>query len=108
MESSPLSSVITADEILATGLLNQWYLVCRSSDVGAKPIRLTRLGRDIAVWRVAAGKINAVEDMCPHRGARLSMGHVVENGLACSYHGVTLNGEGVVTAVPPVVNCPLE
>jgi phenylpropionate dioxygenase-like ring-hydroxylating dioxygenase large terminal subunit len=98
---------VTAEDILATGVLNHWYLVCRSEDVGEKPIRLTRLNRDIALWRDASGKVHAVEDVCPHRGARMSMGHVVEGGLACSYHGLTVNGEGVVTAVPPVLACPL-
>ncbi len=48
----------SADEMLRTGLLNQWYLVCRSQDVDAKPIRLTRLGRHIALWRDAAGTVH--------------------------------------------------
>lgn len=64
---------VTADDILKTGLLNHWCLVCRSSDLGAKPVRLTRLGRAIALWRDPAGRPYAVEDFCPHRGARLSM-----------------------------------
>jgi phenylpropionate dioxygenase-like ring-hydroxylating dioxygenase large terminal subunit len=97
----------SADEMLRTGLLNQWYLVCRSSEVGAKPIRLKRLNRDIALWRDASGKVNAVEDFCPHRGARFSMGHVVPDGLACAYHGLTVDGSGVVKSVPPVGSCPL-
>src|SRR4051812_8244102 len=90
----------TAEAMLRTGLLNQWYLVCRSSEVGAKPIRLVRLNREIALWRDAQGKVNAVEDFCPHRGARFSMGHVVPEGLACAYHGLTVDGAGVVKAVP--------
>jgi phenylpropionate dioxygenase-like ring-hydroxylating dioxygenase large terminal subunit len=102
-----MNEPITADDILATGLLNHWYLVCRSQDVREKPVRLTRLGRHIAVWRDAQGQVHAVEDFCPHRGARLSMGHVVEGGLACAYHGLTVDGAGVVRAVPPVASCPL-
>jgi phenylpropionate dioxygenase-like ring-hydroxylating dioxygenase large terminal subunit len=98
---------ITADDILETGLLNQWYLVCRASDVAAKPIRLTRLGRNIALWRDPGGALHAVEDFCPHRGARLSMGHVLDDGLACAYHGIVVNGSGVVRAVPPVSDCPM-
>ena len=97
----------TADEMLRTGLLNQWYLVCRSSQVTDKPIRITRLNRDIALWRDAGGVAHAVEDFCPHRGARFSMGIVVGNDLACKYHGLTVNGDGVVTSVPPVHSCPL-
>jgi phenylpropionate dioxygenase-like ring-hydroxylating dioxygenase large terminal subunit len=105
--SPPLRMPISADDILNTGLLNHWYLVCRASDVGPKPVRITRLGRDIALWRDARGMVHAIEDLCPHRGARMSMGHVVEGGLACAYHGVTVDGTGVITGVPPVVACPM-
>lgn len=98
---------VTADDILRTGVLNQWYLVCRASDVGTKPVRLRRLAHDIALWRDEAGTVHAVEDFCPHRGARLSMGHVVESRLACAYHGLTVDGEGVVCSVPPVPDCPM-
>lgn len=97
----------SADEMLETGLLNQWYLVCRSSDVAAGPLHLKRLNQDIALWRDAAGEVHAVEDFCPHRGARLSKGHVLPEGLACKYHGLTVNGDGVVLAVPPVHACPM-
>lgn len=97
----------SADDMLKTGLLNQWYLVCRSSEVGAKPIRLTRLGQDIALWRDESGQVRAVEDFCPHRGARFSQGHVIPGGIACAYHGLAVDPRGVVTAVPPVASCPL-
>jgi len=97
----------TADEMLATGLLNQWYLVCRSSEVTGKPLHLKRLNQDIALWRDASGKVNAVEDFCPHRGARMSRGHVVPEGLACAYHGLAVDGGGVVRSVPPVHACPM-
>ena len=105
--SSGMKLPATADEMLETGILNQWYLVCRSSDVTAKPIHLKRLNQDIALWRDADGKVNAIEDFCPHRGARMSKGHVVPEGLACVYHGVTIDGGGVVRAVPPVHDCPM-
>jgi phenylpropionate dioxygenase-like ring-hydroxylating dioxygenase large terminal subunit len=99
--------VPTKEDILKTGLLNQWYLVCRSVDLTDKPLGLTRLGRKIALWRDADGNVNAVEDLCPHRRALLSKGHVVPNGLACGYHGLRVDGKGVVVEVPPVENCPL-
>jgi phenylpropionate dioxygenase-like ring-hydroxylating dioxygenase large terminal subunit len=98
---------ITAEEILKTGLLNQWYLVCRSVDLKDRPLGITRLGRDVVLWRDDAGKVWAVEDICPHRRAPLSKGRVMPEGLACSYHGLTVDGGGVVVAVPPVEHCPL-
>ncbi len=96
-----------AEKIYNTGLRNNWYLVCRATDVGAKPLSLLRLNEKIVLWRDAAGKVCAVEDFCPHRGAPLSHGHVVEQGIACIYHGVVVDPQGVVAAVPPVENCPI-
>jgi phenylpropionate dioxygenase-like ring-hydroxylating dioxygenase large terminal subunit len=98
---------ITAEQILNTGVLNQWYLVCRSSDIADRPVPLTRLNRKIVVWRDAEGAVHAVDDVCPHRRAPLSQGRIVPQGLACNYHGVVVNGSGTVVAVPPVHECPL-
>ena len=112
-DRAPLLTPITAqlptsaDEMLETGLLNQWYLVCRTSDVTQEPLHLKRLNQEIALWRDASGTVHAVEDFCPHRGARLSKGRVLPEGLACIYHGLTVNGEGEVVAVPPVHSCPM-
>lgn len=102
-----MTAQVTAEDILKTGLLNQWYLVCRASEVGGKPIALKRLNRKIALWRDAAGAVHCVEDVCPHRRAPLSLGRVVPEGLSCAYHGLTVDGTGTVTAVPPVHDCPL-
>jgi phenylpropionate dioxygenase-like ring-hydroxylating dioxygenase large terminal subunit len=91
----------TTDELLETGLLDSWYLVCRDVEIGTKPIGLKRLNRNIVLWRNREGKVEAVDDFCPHRGAKLSLGHVCDGEIACEYHGVQVNGKGVVTATPP-------
>jgi phenylpropionate dioxygenase-like ring-hydroxylating dioxygenase large terminal subunit len=97
----------SVEDVLETGLLNNWYLVCRDTEVGSKPLGLKRLNRDIVIWRDKSGKLNAVEDFCPHRGARLSLGHVCDGDIACEYHGVQVNGQGVVTATPPTPGSPM-
>lgn len=95
----------TAEELLDTGLLNLWYLICRSSDVADRPVSLRRLSRNLVLWRDGAGRLQVLEDYCPHRGAPLSLGRVIDGEIACPYHGVRLNGDGVVTAVPPTPDC---
>ena len=97
----------TAEELLETGLLNLWYLVARSSDVSDRPVALKRLNRNIVLWRGDDGRINVIENYCPHRGAPLSMGRIVGGNVMCPYHGVQVTGEGVVAAVPPTPDCPL-
>ncbi len=96
----------SVEDLLEIGLLNQWYLVARDTEIGNKPVALKRLNRDIVLWRDKSGKVQALDDFCPHRGARLSIGNICGGEIACAYHGVQLNGEGVVTATPPTPDSP--
>lgn len=41
----------------------------------------------IAVFRSSEGNLFALEDRCPHRGARLSEGLMYEDFIACRDHG---------------------
>jgi phenylpropionate dioxygenase-like ring-hydroxylating dioxygenase large terminal subunit len=103
----PIDTPKSVDDLLEVGLLNQWYLVARDTEVGNKPVALKRLDRDIVLWRDASGKINCLEDFCPHRGARLSLGRVCDGFIACAYHGLQYDGEGVLRATPPTPESPL-
>jgi len=42
----------------------------------------------------------AWQDLCIHRGAKLSMGRIQNDTLACPYHGWTYNGEGRCIRIP--------
>ena len=84
------------------GLLNSWYAALPSWAVNATPIGVTRLGRAIVLWRDKNGQAHALEDRCPHRGARLSLGWNLGDRLACWYHGVEVDTDGVVADVPAV------
>lgn len=81
-------------------LLNDWHPVMRSQDIQpgiVKPIRL--LGEDLVLWRHNE-QIIACLDLCPHRGARLSLGWVENNTLVCPYHGLAYNSEGQCVQIP--------
>ena len=73
----------------------------------------TIMDEPIAIFRDAQGKVGAVEDRCCHRGAALTDGKVVENGLQCGYHGLVFNGQGKCVeipgqdAIPPMANIKL-
>ena len=96
----------SVEEILETGVLDNWYLVARDTEVGSRPVGLTRLSRDIVLWRDGDGALNCVEDLCPHRGAKLSLGKVCDGNVACAYHGVQVNGAGEFAAIPTEPNSP--
>jgi phenylpropionate dioxygenase-like ring-hydroxylating dioxygenase large terminal subunit len=100
---------LSAEEIFATGLRNQWYAFCPSSAVTRGSVqKLQRLGIDWVVFRESSGAIRILEDRCPHRGAPLSLGQHLGDRLACQYHGVQVGGDGTVLSVPGMPGCNLE
>lgn len=90
------------------GLLNLWYPVLPSWALGDEPLGITRLSENIVLWRDTDGAVHALEDRCPHRGARLSLGWNLGDRLACWYHGIEVDADGVVASVPAVDNCSME
>ncbi len=96
------------EALVDSGLRNRWYPIAASWTITDKPVGMMRLGDPIVVWRDGKGTIHVLEDRCPHRGARLSMGRNMGDRLSCWYHGVEIGGDGEVIRVPAVDKCPLE
>jgi len=82
-------------------LLNDWHPVARLADLDeTNPLGVRLLGEDLVVWR-AGDRILAWQDLCVHRGTRLSLGKIVEGErLECAYHGWTYNSEGRCVLMP--------
>ena len=84
------------------GLREYWYPLCGAGRVKKnKPLRVRMLGEDICIFQgKAKGEINAIGDVCPHRGARLSEGDCHYDGtVACPYHGWVFDGQGNNVAI---------
>jgi phenylpropionate dioxygenase-like ring-hydroxylating dioxygenase large terminal subunit len=106
---SPADLEQRAESLVNSGLPGRWYVVAKSADVApGRPFALKALGKGLVLWRGSDGKLRCVEDRCPHRGARLSRGEVVNRDIACRYHGVTVDGDGRIVRVPAMGNCGLE
>jgi phenylpropionate dioxygenase-like ring-hydroxylating dioxygenase large terminal subunit len=88
------------EEGLKNGLRNRWYVMLPSDKLGNSPVAVKALGEDLVLYRDEKGKARCFIDFCPHRGAPLSLGEVVEGQLVCGYHGIAYNGEGNCVAVP--------
>lgn len=92
-----------------TVLLNDWHPVAASGSfaVGV-PVPLRLLDRELVLWRDNQGEVHAWEDRCPHRGTRLSIGHVENDQLICAYHGWRFAGSGQCSHFPalPAVTPP--
>jgi vanillate O-demethylase monooxygenase subunit len=79
---------------------NAWYVIGFSHELGEKPLLRHICGDRIAVFRGAEGEPVALLDRCPHRGARLSEGKVVGEGVQCPYHGIEFGANGRCLKIP--------
>ncbi|MGJ7610881.1 Rieske 2Fe-2S domain-containing protein [Variovorax sp. GB4R4] len=80
-----------------------WHPVAPSADLrpGANIVAGFAQGQELALWRAADGSPQAWENRCPHRSVRFTLGQVIENRLACAYHGWEYAaGSGQCTRIP--------
>lgn len=75
--------------------------VALAVDVPVGTVTGTRLeGVEVAIWRDPTGQIHVWRDLCPHRGMRLSLGHLRDATLACPYHGWRFDPSGRCVHIP--------
>lgn len=88
------------------GAFDHWQPVMTSKELGRNPSGLVICGEEIVVFRTRDG-VGALKDRCPHRGMRLSKGHVEQDRLFCPYHGwsYTRDGQGESPGTPKLRAC---
>lgn len=79
---------------------NTWYVACTPDEIEKKPLGRQICGERMVFYRGAGGKVSALEDFCPHRGAAMSLGYVDGDNLVCGYHGLALDCDGKVASMP--------
>lgn len=85
-------------------LVNDWHPVMLSQDLKDGIVKSSRLlGEDLVLWR-HHNQIMVCLDLCPHRGARLSLGQIEDNSLVCPYHGLKFNQQGKCIKIPAYPN----
>ena len=80
--------------------VNTWYVAANSADITDKPLGRKICNRAMVFFRNADGKVAALDDFCPHRGAPLSLGFVRDGQLVCGYHGLAMNADGRCAHMP--------
>jgi len=81
-------------------LRREWLAVGWSASVAASQLKAVRLlGRDLVLWRGEDG-IHAWEDLCIHRGAKLSLGSVRGGCVVCPYHCWEYDASGKCIFIP--------
>lgn len=79
---------------------NHWYVVAQSSEIKDKPVSVVLWKNNIVLYRDTQGKVNALENRCPHRHVKLSEGKVIDDHLECAYHGWRFDSYGKCSFIP--------
>lgn len=79
-----------------------WYPVCLARDlVAGAPLGRDLLGTRLVIWRAPdTGRPVVQQAWCPHLGADLSGGQIVEGRLRCPYHHWSFDGSGACAHIP--------
>lgn len=81
-------------------LMDEWLPASWSSSVKQGQLKAQRvLDREIVLWRSSTG-IHAWEDLCIHRGTRLSLGQVRNDCVVCPYHSWEYDVSGQCVRIP--------
>jgi phenylpropionate dioxygenase-like ring-hydroxylating dioxygenase large terminal subunit len=78
-----------------------WYVIGEPEDFPVdRPKKAMVWGNNYVVWRTSNGSFVGLMDACPHKGASLSGGNIVNNNIMCPYHGYEFNSSGCLDKVP--------
>ncbi len=103
--SQPLKEnrVFNNNKVLSEG----WYPITESKKLKkgeASSFKL--LDQRLALFRGMDGTVRAMDAFCPHMGADLGNGEVIDNKLRCYFHQWEFNGDGSVSKVPALETPP--
>ena len=77
-----------------------WYAILSSQEIPrGKPMAIQRFELDLVVVRHSSG-ISIFPDRCPHRGIKLSVGHMSDDCLECAFHGFRFDAAGQCVRIP--------
>jgi nitrite reductase/ring-hydroxylating ferredoxin subunit len=79
-----------------------WFAVAYAEELGPRSVLpLSYFGVDLVAFRSVDGEAHVMDAHCPHLGAHLGHGGVVEGDcIRCPFHGWTFSGTGACTKVP--------
>jgi len=78
-----------------------WYWLFSASRLRCGQVKALRLlGRELAVYRGADGRVVALDAYCAHMGAHLAEGRVEGNALRCFFHRWRYEADGHCSDIP--------
>ena len=103
--SQPLKEhkIFNNHKVLSCG----WYPTIKSTELKRGEARSFKiLDQRLALYRGQDNTVRAMDAFCPHMGADLGNGEVIDNKLRCYFHQWEFNGDGSVHKVPALDEAP--
>ena len=81
---------------------NGWFQIAYSDELPPGAVLpLNYFGKDLVLFRTDGGEVALLDAFCPHLGAHLGHGGVVEGDrIRCPFHAWELDGQGICRKVP--------
>jgi len=79
-----------------------WFMIARGDELGtAEPLELKFFGRKFVAYRDSAGEPVILDAICPHLGANIAVGGVVDgDGVRCPFHHWRFGPDGRCNDIP--------
>lgn len=87
-------------------LAASWYIAMSSKDLKKKPLKIELFGQSLVAWRDEKGHPVIMELYCPHLGASLAMGKVVDGCIQCPFHHWRFDDSGECVSAPALDRIP--
>ena len=84
--------------------LNAWYAAGWRHEIGESLTPRVICELAIVLFRRRDGGVSALEDVCKHRLAPLSLGRLEKDQVICGYHGMTFAASGKCVRMPGAAN----
>ena len=86
---------------------NAWYMAGWAQELARETLAaVTLLGMPLVLYKKRDGDWAALEDVCCHRLAPLSLGRLEGDELRCMYHGLKFGCDGRCTEIPGQAHVP--
>ena len=80
---------------------NCWYPVTFSQDLPHdRPYGFSLYDEPLVLFRNSQGDLVCLQDLCPHRAAKLSDGQIIDGKIECLYHGWQFGSGGECSHIP--------
>lgn len=100
--AAPAAQVIEQRDLPAS-----WYIALGSAELRSRPLPLQLFGRLLVAWRDGHGQAVIMPRHCPHMGASLALGKVIDGCLRCPFHHWRFDGAGTCVEIPGIDRIPV-